>query len=48
MSVVLRHMPTVNGATVKTATLADDLKAGGVTALPGATDINVDFNVIVE
>ena len=48
MSVVLRHMPTVNGATVKTATLADDLKSGGVTALPGSTDINVDFEVTVE
>ena len=48
MTVVLRHMPTVNGETVKTAALADDVKSGGVTALPGATDITVDFDVTVE
>ena len=48
MSVLLRHMPTVNGATVKTATLGDVLKAEGITALPGSTDINVDFVVTVQ
>ena len=48
IAVTLRHMPSVNGTTVKTATLADDVKAGSITALPGATDVSVDFNVTVQ
>jgi len=48
MTVTLRHMPTVNGVTVKTATLAADVIADGITALPGSTDINVDFEVTVQ
>ena len=48
MSVLLRHMPPVNGNPVKTGDLAGVMDASGATALPGSTDINVDFNVTVE
>ena len=48
LSVLLRHMPEVNGTPVKTGDLADVMDASGATALPGSTDINVDFNVTVN
>ena len=48
LSVLLRHMPMVNGTPVKTDGLAAVMDTEGPTALPGSTDINVDFNVIVE
>jgi len=48
LSVLLRHMPMVNGTPVKTDGLAAVMNTDGATALPGSTDINVDFNVIVE
>ena len=48
LSVLLRHMPLVNGSVVKTAGLAAVMDTDGSTALPGSTDINVDFNVTVE
>ena len=47
-SVLLRHMPPVNGNAVKVAGLADVMDSGSATDLPGSTDINVDFNVTVE
>jgi hypothetical protein len=48
LSVLLRHMPAVNGTTVKTEGLAAVMDTAGTTALPGSTDINVDFNVTVD
>ena len=48
MSVLLRHMPPVNGEAIKVADLAAVMDAGSDTDLPGSTDINVDFNVIVD
>jgi hypothetical protein len=43
MSVVLRHMPFEDGNSVKTSGLASDVASGGVEALPGDTDFEVDF-----
>lgn len=48
LSVLLRHLPPVNGEAVKTGTLASVMDSGSATDLPGSTDINVDFNVIVQ
>lgn len=48
LSVLLRHMPPINGEAVKTGTLADVIDSGRITDLPGTTDINVDFNVTVQ
>lgn len=48
MSVLLRHMPPVNGEAIKVADLAAVMDTGSATDLPGSTDINVDFNVTVE
>jgi len=48
MSVLLRHMPPVNDTAVKVADLAGVMDTGSATDLPGSTDINVDFNVIVD
>ena len=48
LSVLLRHMPLVNGTIVKTDGLAGVMNTDGATALPGSTDINVDFNMTVE
>ena len=47
MTVVLRHMPYEDGNAVKTSTLAADVAAGGVEALPGASDFEVDFDLEV-
>ena len=48
LSLMLRHMPPVNGNAVKTGDLADVVNSGSATDLPGSSDINVDFPVIVE
>ena len=48
LSVLLRHMPKVNDRPLKTNDLAAVMDTDGLTALPGSTDINVNFNVIVE
>ena len=48
LSVLLRHMPTENGESVKTESLASDFIEGGASALPGATDVDVDFDLTVE
>ena len=48
LKVLLRHMPEVNGTPIKTDGLAAIMDTAGATALPGSTDINVDFNVTVE
>ena len=48
LTFMLRHMPPVNGEAVKTGTLADVVKSDGPTALPGSTDISVEFDVTVQ
>ena len=48
LQVVLRHLPEEDGAAVKTSTLAADVLAGGIGALPGDTDVDVTFSVTVE
>ena len=48
LSVLLRHMPLVNGSIVKTDGLAAVMNTDGATALPGSTDIDVNFNMTVE
>lgn len=47
LTVTLRHLPPVNDQAVKTAALAGDVRASGVTALPGATDAQVTFPVAI-
>ncbi len=46
--VVLRHLPPVNDVVQKTAGLEDDVIAGGIEGLPGDTDIDVTFDLVVE
>lgn len=48
LKVSLRHMPPVNDMPVKTADLADLVKAGDISSLPGNFDIQVEFNVTVQ
>ena len=45
-SILLRHLPPVNGEAVKVDGLAADFAAG--TALPGDTDVDVSFAVTVQ
>ena len=47
MTVVLRHLPYEDGNSIKTSTLTDDVAAGGIEALPGASDVEVDFDLEV-
>jgi hypothetical protein len=46
--VTLRHLPPEDGVAVKTGSLADDLAAGGMAGLPGDTDAEVSFEVVVQ
>lgn len=46
LSVMLRHLPPLNGAPQKTAGLAETLASGG--ALPGEPDADVTFQVSVQ
>lgn len=48
LTVTLRHLPPENDTPVKTGTLADDAAAGGIEALPGETDVSVDFALEVQ
>ena len=48
LTIMLRHMPPVNGEAVKTGTLADLVKNGDVASLPGSVDIEINFDVTVE
>lgn len=48
LTLTLRHLPPENDVAVKTGTLADDVASGGVEALPGETDVSVEFDVTVE
>lgn len=47
LTVTLRHLPPVDGEPVKTGSLAEDVASGGTAALPGETDVSVDFDVVV-
>lgn len=46
--VTLRHLPPESGNPVKTGTLAADVAAGGIEAIPGDTDVSVTFDLTVE
>ena len=48
LNVMLRHMPLINGSTVKTANLAELVKNGQVDELPGNIDIEITFEVTVQ
>jgi hypothetical protein len=48
LTLTLRHLPPENDVAVKTGTLAEDAAAGGIAALPGDTDVSVDFALTVE
>ncbi len=47
LTIMLRHMPPVNGNPVKTGTLADLVKNGQTSELPGSVDIEITFPVTV-
>jgi hypothetical protein len=47
LTVVLRHLPPVNDVAVKVAELASTVRADGLAALPGESDVQVDFAVTV-
>lgn len=47
LTLTLRHLPPVNGAAVKVAGLADMVKASGLVAIGGETDVSVNFVVTV-
>lgn len=47
LTVTLRHLPPVNGEPVKTADLAESVRSGGLSALPGDSDASVSFSVSV-
>ncbi len=44
----LRHMPPEDGQAIKVAGLEDTAESEGVSALPGASDIEVDFPLTVQ
>ncbi|MEC7946450.1 MAG: hypothetical protein VX265_02715 [Myxococcota bacterium] len=46
--VALRHLAYQNDRPVKTATLAEDMAADGLSTLPGANDVSVTFNIEVQ
>lgn len=46
--VTLQHLPPEDGSPVKTATLADEVASGGLSALPGEADASVTFTLTVE
>jgi hypothetical protein len=46
--VTLRHIPPVNDVAAKVAGLAEQIKTGGLAALPGDTDAQVTFSVTVQ
>jgi hypothetical protein len=48
LTVTLRHLPPINDVASKDASVADDVKAGGISAAPGATDASVTYPVTVE
>lgn len=47
LTVVLRHLPPVNGMPVKVANLATTVSSGGLAAIGGSSDVEVNFPVTV-
>lgn len=47
-TVLLRHLPPVDGTVQKLPDLEGTLRTGGIEALPGQTDIIVTYNIGVE
>ncbi len=47
LTLVLRHLPPVNGMPAKVASLADTVRTGGLNAIGGGTDAEVNFTVTV-
>lgn len=48
LTISLRHIPLENGESLKTAGMAETVATDGVSALPGASDIEVTFPIEVE
>ncbi|MDG1480659.1 MAG: type 1 periplasmic binding fold superfamily protein [Myxococcota bacterium] len=48
LTVTLRHMPPESDQAVKVDGLAEDVAAGGFSAIGGANDVQVTFNTVVE
>jgi hypothetical protein len=48
MIVILRHLPPIDGMPAKTPDIADQARAGGVSAIAGENDVNLTFNVAVQ
>jgi D-alanyl-D-alanine carboxypeptidase len=48
LTITLRHLPPENDVAVKTGTLAEDAASSSLDALPGDTDVSVDFALTVE
>jgi hypothetical protein len=47
LTVTLRHMPPVNGAAVKTATVPETVKTSGFGTIGGSNDVQVNFTTTV-
>lgn len=48
LSVTLRHMASEDGQSIKTSGLENTAATDGISALPGASDISVDFSLTVQ
>ena len=48
LTVTLRHLPPVNDMAVKSAALAEMVRASGLSAIGGSTDVQVIFPVTVQ
>lgn len=48
LTVTLRHLPYEDGHATKTAGLASDVAEDGFSAIPGANDVQIDFDLTVE
>lgn len=47
LTLVLRHLPPVNGTPAKVASLSDTVRTGGLNAIGGGSDVEVTFAVTV-
>jgi hypothetical protein len=47
-TVTLRHLPPEGGVATKVEGLAEDIAAGGFSAIPGDSDVSVDFALSVQ
>jgi hypothetical protein len=48
LTLVLRHMPPINGNSVKTASSTGMVKTGGLAEIGGSSDVAVEFSVAVD